>query len=362
MDTEFIPVFGMPFDSMQNSSLGKDIYDAIRKCKFDIMTGNHVRLLSNVLNNTIGPSGFNYEKRSIIIDRVVETRIAIDYLNSVQSELKNTSDHVDVILKLSEAKDRFNNAQISLMPSRKKEIHDSVLDALSAKAEKILEIELESKIRGTPQQVLEYIHSVMTVPSQLLIHLIGSTREKFLIKLKRMEEEVSNRIFHGQYEKAKTLSADLNGVKLLDELRDGIPFNLMSTPVKSPLETTWTKLRDENLQEAINREIAPLIDAPHAHSELKRGAEWFQNFKERWRSYVKEEGFQKGLRMFFADRQKRLFSGLIEYHKRVSQNESPAMLRDEFLILEEDKRNPIALEYDLVAAGVSLAEFPQIAQ
>lgn len=355
VDPEFVPVFGRTIEAARPTTVGADIYNAIRECGKDPLTKPRMAFLeTQVVNRIATHTGFDWSAITFAVKNVELTRAALNRLNVARVEATQMTDLSEAIIHLASARVKFDSAPVTLLPSQKTEINDAIKEILSKSAERVVEDE-EKKLQGEAAWArLDGLRSLRLFSSPVTTHLSEEARKRALARLAVTEQITAAEIFDPMFAKARALPASIEGIAEMDKIEAAKLFVLLSEAAKTPLQTAWNQHRDEKHKEAVGLELSRAIGAPRDHIGLQYGATWLAAFKQRWSGHQNSDVTKSALKFFFDDRKARLREALPSFQAAISkaQPDAKASLMDRFLVLPEDKRDPISLEYELAVAGL----------
>lgn len=354
-DSEFIPVFGRSIDAARNTTVGADIYNAIHECARDPLTKPKLGFLQRHVSNRIASqNGFDWSRITFFQKHVQEARLALNRLNLARLEAERVSDASQAVIHLAEAQTRFESAPTVMLASQKAEINASMKQILSVKAERVFEGS-EQAVMGQPAWAkLDSLRSMRLFSTPVTRHMDEKARQRALVRMEEPERQAATEVFDPLFAKAKAMSVSANGLREMDTLDAGKLFAILSPKVREPLQTAWNANRDATLNEAVEQELTRAVDAPRNQAGLQLGAVWLTDFKENWTGFHQVEVVRNALNRFYGDRKARLRDALPEFQAAIrtaAEGERQA-LRERYLSLPEDRRNPVSLEYELVAEGV----------
>ncbi len=355
VDPEFVPVFGRTIEAARPTTVGADIHNAIRECARDPLTKPRMAFLeTQVLNRVANHNGFDWSAITFAVKNVERTRAALNRLNVARVEATQMNDLPEAILHLASARVQFDSAPVTLLPSQKAEINDGVKEILSKSAERVVDEDVRRLQDQGAWAQLDGLRALRLFSSPVTSHLNEDARQRVLTRLAVPERIAAAEIFDPMYAKAQALAASVEGIAEMDKLEPAKLFVLLSDAVKSPLQTAWNAHVDEKLKQAVGREVSRVIGAPRDHIGLQYGATWVSEFKQRWNAHQNSEVIKAALKSFFDDRRTRLRDALPLFQAAANKARPDAKksLMDRFLVLPEDKRDPVSLEYELAVAGL----------
>lgn len=354
VDTEFVPVFGVVFDTPRESTLGADLYTALADCRKDLLTRPKMEFLQSTVRNLFSGAGFDQESRAYVAANVAEARAAIHRLAAARSNAEKIPDLAEATIQLAKVREQFDGAKIAMLPSRKAAIDEDLRRQLSTNAARYVSKQFEANSGSSDWDQLKLVDQLRPLSGPVTVHLRPQDRAAATSRLEAIERTTGDHIFNEKITAARAVTADLSGVTAIEELRFNDFLKLLSQDARARYEPIWKENKQAKLAAAIAADLDDALVAPRNKDGLQQGANWLARFAARWKAYRAETPYRDALSKFTADRKARLAALVLEFRAELAATNggARARLRSEYLALPEDQRSPVSLEYDFAEAGL----------
>jgi hypothetical protein len=187
-----------------------------------------------------------------------------------------------------------------------------------------------------------------------LSHIRQDKRDVILARIKEPERTAAAAVLQPHFAALASAPRTVDGLKSVDERKVGQVFDLLSPDLRKEHEDAWRTERNLLVETAVAASWSEVSAVPRTAAGLRAGAEWLQAFSMNWKDYASEGPIKTTVATFHKDRKERLLGALPEFRDAVSRAgpSGAAHVRSQFLVLDQDRRSPVALEYDLVAEGI----------
>jgi hypothetical protein len=345
-DPEFVPVFGRPYDLTGDTTFFKDISTALRNCQRDPLMRPRLQGLDRLV--------WSLRDGLYVSHRVRQSRAALNTLAAAQAGLASAADPATAIIQSAKAKEEFRKADIALFPSRRDEIVARVEEGLSTKAAQIFDREIDQQRGKPPADVIAYVRDARPLSSPVTENIKGPARDRAASRLLDIEAQAAAAFMTANLASLAATPATLAGLRQIDALPVAATLPALSPTVRSEHEKRWTADRTAKMDETVGHELAGALTLPNGRTGLEQGAAWYAAFARAWQGYLGEPPVKAALGRFFEDRKSRLLAATEEYRAAVA-GRNPAERREAlagFLLLPQDRKSPVALEYDMIAFGL----------
>lgn len=352
-DTEFIPVFGRPFDLAGETTLRQDALTAFRECQRDPLTRPRMQGLDRVARPVLSDSSWSQDD-VYVAHSIRKSRAALNTLAAAQAASTANPDQAAGVVELAQAKEAFRTADVALFPSRREEIVARIEEGLSQRAAQILDREIDRAGGKPPTDVIAYVRDTRALSSPLTANIRGPQRDRAAGRLLAIETQAASAFMSVNLAALAATPATLAGIRRIDALPVAATLPALSPALRAEHEKRWTTERAGKIEAALGSELTGALSLPAGRAGLVQGAEWFAAFARNWQGYLDEAPVKAALDRFFADRKARLLASTDEFRAAIA-GLGATERRDAiagFLVMPQDRKSPAALEYDLIAVGL----------
>lgn len=361
-DDDFVNVFGMPFDRMDDSRKSHLYMRAFSECSRDPLFANRMQGVREVFRG-FSPTrltSFGGPSISFVIGQQREIQHALRRLDPAASSVA-PSDWTAAEQRIAAFTRLLDVNASALWPSDMQSYKARLEVIASDAAQKAADTEIAG-LQALPD-ALEKIRGFTRILKQeptWSAKLSSQTRSRIEAELSAQRDDLIKAMLAPVYarlaEQPRTLAGVAAARALLDE--HTVTIEALGPPIRQQIASQVEEWRQGVVQELVKTRTEALAAFPAGADGLAKNAEWLQSFEQYFATVADMPSVALARQAHSQDRLRRLRQGVSEFDAVLSEKARQGLLDSgvieqellRFLCIPSDWKHPTALEYKLVAA------------